>query len=120
MERDRYILRMLGYDPDQVRRFNRGKNAVKEDLFKTGSENARLIRSVAPQLADQGRLALAVDHQSILHLKKEDCRDACGSGLVLSASSGKRHEYLMGYEPTITTGARETVRVVRQHAQERK
>ena len=120
MERDRFLLKSLGYDPDQVRRINRGKHAVKEDLFKAGSENARLIRSVAPQLADKGRLAMMIDHQSILHLKKEDCRDAFGSGLVLSASSGKRHEYLMGYEATGTTGARETVRVARQHAKERK
>ena len=120
MERDRFLLKSVGYDPDQVQRINRGKHAVKEDLFKAGSENARLIRSVAPQLADKGRLAMMIDHQAILHLKKEDCRDAMGSGLVLSASSGKRHDYLMGYEATGTTGARETVRIARQHAKERK
>ena len=119
MKRDEFLLKSLGYCPEQVHRFNRGKHAVKEDLFKAGSENARLIQSVAPQLADKGRLALMIDHQSILHLKNEDCRDALGSGLILSSTSGTRHEYLLGYEATGTTGTRETVRVVRQHAKER-
>ena len=119
IERERFLLKSVGYDPDEVHRFDRGKNAVKDDIYKEGSKNARIIRSVAPQLADKSRLSIMIDHQSILQLSNEETRDALGIGLILSSVDDKRYSYLLSYEATETTAANETVRVARRVAQER-
>ena len=119
IERDRFLLKSLGYDPDQISRFDRGSGAVKNDLFKAGSANAELIKRVAPQLADKSRLALLIDHQAILQLSDETNRDAFGFGIILSAEDEKRHNYLAAFESVPSTSTEETVRRARQVAKER-
>ena len=119
IERDRFILKALGYDPDQVSLFDRGSGAVKNDLFKAGSENADLIKRVVPALADKGRVAWVLDHQAILQLTNETNRDAFGTAIVLSADSDMRHTYLTSFESVPSTATEDTVRIARQVAKER-
>ena len=118
IERDRFLLKSLGYDPDQISRFDRGSGAVKNDLFKSGSKNADVIKRVAPQLAEKSRLALLIDHQAILQLSNETNRDAFGTGIILSADDDKRYNYLASFESVPSTTTEETVRRARQVAQE--
>jgi len=116
--RDRYILEKLGYDPDEVFRFNKGKTALKLDLFKTGFENAKIIAKVAPALADQHRWALLIDHQAILHLNNEEDNEALGIALILSANDEQRYSYLLSFEASKSKTHQETIKMVRQTAKE--
>ena len=117
IEREKYLLESMGYDSEQVHRFDRGSSAVKADLYKVATKNANAIKKVLPQLADKSRIALMVDHQAILQLTNEPNRDALGSALILSAIDDKRYSYLMGFESVSTTSTSETVRIVRRTAQ---
>ena len=119
LERDRFLLENTQIDPDDVYQFNRGATSVKEDLFKIGSANRQLIKSVAPKLAEKSRLCLLLDHQSILHLSNETNRSALGSALLLKATDGKRYQHLMSFESVDSTGTEPTVRLAKKTAKER-
>ena len=118
LERDRFLLEKLGYDPDEVFRFNRGKTAVKNDLFKTCNENNKKIAKVAHSLADTHRLAWLIDHQSLPNLPNEPADDALGSALILTADDGHRYPYLLAFDGVRNKTNDETVRMVRQTAKE--
>lgn len=118
LERDRFLLESFGIDPDQVHRFNRGRTAVKEDLFKEGSANQQLIRSVAQALAKTSRLTIMIDHQKVLQLTNEQNSDALGVALVLSATDKKRYTYLLGFQTVSLTSNEPTVRATKLIAQE--
>ena len=117
MERDKFLLELGQIDPMQAHKFNRGETAVKEDLFKVGSANRQLIKSVAPKLAEQSRLSLQIDHQAVHQLTAETGKDAYGSAIVLAATDQKRYSYLLGFENVESTRIADTVKLTQQMAQ---
>ena len=119
MERDKCLLKSLGYDPELAHKFNRGETAVKMDLFKNGRENAYLIRATIPKLVELSRVAILIDHQSILQLTNEPVRDSLGVALVLSASDGKRYCYLIGFEAVPNTSTPVTVQTTKSILKEK-
>lgn len=119
MERDKFLLKSLGYDAEQAHKFNRGATAVKMDLFKNGSAHAQLIKTLVPKLAELSRIALLIDHQAILQLKNEPARDSLGVALILSASDGLRYCYLLGFEAVESTRTADTVRITKQILKDR-
>ena len=117
MERDQFLLKLAGIDPMQAHKFNRGETAVKEDLFKVGSANRQLIKSVAPKLAEMSRVSMQIDHQAVLQLTAETGRDAYGTALILAASDKKRYSYLLGFQNVESTRIADTVKLTQQIAQ---
>ena len=117
MERDQFLLKLAGIDPMQAHKFNRGETAVKEDLFKIGSANRQLIKSVAPKLAEMSRVSMQIDHQAVLQLTAETGRDAYGTALILAASNKKRYSYLLGFQNVESTRIADTVKFTQQIAQ---
>ena len=113
MERDKFLLESLGANPDLAHKFNRGATAVKMDLFKNGREQANLIRATIPKLAELSRVAILIDHQSILQLTNEPARDSIGVALVLSATDEMRYCHLIGFEAVSSTTTAETVRTTK-------
>lgn len=118
IERDRYLLKAAGVDPMEAHRFDRGAVAVKNDLFQTGSANWRLIKSVAPQIAQKSRFGLLIDHQKVLNLSNEPHDDALGVALILSATDGKRYTYVLAFENVESTRNQHTVTLVNQIAKD--
>lgn len=119
MERDKFLLKSLGFDPELAHKFNRGATAVKMDLFKNGREHAQLIKTTIPKLAELSRAAVLIDHQSILQLTNEPSRDSLGVALILSASDGKRYCYLIGFEAVPNTTTAVTVRITKSILKEK-
>ena len=114
MERDRFLLESIGVDPNEVQRFNRGAAAIKNDLYRIGSENQRLIRSVAPQIAAKSRFGVQIDHQAVNNLRNEPHNDACGSALILSATDSKRYTYVMGFDNVASKANHHTTVLINQ------
>lgn len=116
MERDAYLLKSAGVDPSEVHRFNRGAGAVKNDLFLTGSANWRLIKSVAPRLAEKSRLSMQIDYQKILQLTAESDKDAIGCALILTATDKRRYNFVLAYENVKSIRTLDTVKHVNEVA----
>ena len=119
LERDEYLLKSVGVDPSEVHRFNRGSGAVKSDLFKAGSANWRLIKTVGPRLAEKSRLTILIDHQKILQLTNESDKDAIGCALVLTATDMNRYQFFLAYDTVKSTRTPDTVKHVNEVAKVR-
>ena len=111
-ERDRALLRAGGFDPDEVLKFDRTGPTVKKDLERNTQSNKALIAEIAPKLAEEGVLALALDHMEIKNMKNQKLigvnlqdgstaeavrpKHALGIQLIISGEGG-REGYMLGY-----------------------
>ena len=133
-DRDRALLKAGGFDPDEVYKFDRTGPTVKRDLERNTQTNRALIAEVADKLAEEGVLALALDHMEIKNMKNQkligvNLRDgstadavrpkhALGIQLILTAVDGKRYGYLLDYRPVAEKDNQTTVRWAREILQE--
>ena len=133
-DRDRTLLKAGGFDPDEVLKFDRTGPTVSKDLERNTQLNTELISKVAPQLAEEGLLALAFDHHEIKNMKNQKLvginlqdgttaeavrpTQALGILLIIKAADGKRYCYLLKYCAVAEKNNQTTLRWARETLKE--
>ena len=133
-ERDRALLKAGGFDPDEVNKFDRTGPTVKKDLERKSQSNSVLIAKIAPTLAEEGRIALALDHMDIQNMKNQKLiginlqdgstadavrpKHALGILLILTAEDKTRSAYLLKYCAVAEKTNQATLRWARETLQE--
>ena len=98
-DRDRYLLEQLGYDGNEVNKFDVGAESVKSDSRKTSLENRQFISSVADKCAEKGVFALAIDHKATANQTAEEEKWNIGVGVIFTDDDFEREYYLLDYIP---------------------
>lgn len=133
-DRDRTLLKAGGFDPDEVFKFDRTGPTVKKDLERKTHSNKVLIAQIAPKLAEEGLIALALDHMEIKNMKNQKLvgvnlqdgstaeavrpKHALGIQLILTAADGTRNAYLLNYCAVAEKTNQTTLRWARETLQE--
>ena len=100
-DRDRYLLEQLGYDGDEVNKFDVGAESVKSDSRKTAARNRTFIKQVADKCAKTGAFGLTLDHKSTNNQTAEEEKWCIGVGLIFTDVDEQldREHYLLHYGP---------------------
>ena len=117
-KRDQKLLIMCGYSPDDAAKFNKSAESMKRDGFKQSDKNKEIIKEVAPILAKDGNLAIAIDYKSILNQKGDEEPDALGVELIVTLDNHQRYHYLLDYIPSSEKDKDTTVKLARQCLEE--
>ena len=108
-DRDRYLLEQLGYDGNEVNKFDVGAESVKSDSRKTSLANRQFISTVADKCAEKGVFAITIDHKATANQTAEDEKWNIGVGVVFTDDNFEREHYFLDYIPvkdqTVETNA---------------
>ena len=113
-ERDRKILEICGFDPNEVDKFDKSPDALKYDARKISEEHRDIIRNTARQFAEKGQYAVSVDHKATLNTKGDPEAHSCGVVLIHTHEDFHRTFYLLDYVPASETNVDATVDLVRE------
>ena len=108
-DRDRFLLEQLGYDGNEVNKFDVGAESVKADSRKTALQNRQFIASVAEKCAIKGVFGVTIDHKATANQTAEEEKWNLGIGLMFTNDNLEREHYLLDYVPvkdqTVETNA---------------
>lgn len=112
--RDRKLLEICGFDPNEVDKFDKSPDALKYDARKISEEHRNIIRVTARQVAEKGQYAISVDHKATLNTKGDPEAHSCGVVLIRTQENFQRTFYLLDYVPASETNVEATVDLVRE------
>ena len=113
-DRDRKLLEICGYNPNEVDKFDKSPDALKYDARKISEEHRNIIRVTARQVAEKGQYAISVDHKATLNTKGDPEAHSCGVVLIRTNENFHRTFYLLDYVPASETNVEATVDLVRE------
>jgi len=113
-DRDRKLLEICGFNPNEVDKFDKSPDALKYDARKISEEHRDIIRVTARQVAEKGQYAVSIDHKATLNTKGDPEAHSCGVVLIRTHEDFHRTFYLLDYVPASETNVEATVDLVRE------
>ena len=65
--RDRLLLEIGGFNPEDVNKFDMSPETLKVDARKVSEDHQLIIRRTSRRIAEKGQLGAAIDHKAILN-----------------------------------------------------
>lgn len=112
--RDAKMLEVGRIRPTEVKKIDKGPESLKRDSRKKAAENREVIRENARKVAEEGRLALVMDHKSNLNMHGDPENHGFGIALCETTDKLKRQFYILDYIPTDKTDIETTVPLARK------
>ena len=104
-DRDRFLLESMGYDGEEVDKFDVGAESMKNEARKTSESNKQIIKSAIQDCVAKGRypFSILLDHKSTRNQTAEEENWCIGVGLLLTDDLDpddlERFPYLLDYFP---------------------
>ena len=112
-DRDRKLLEICGFDPNEVDKFDKSAESLKRDARKIARENRDIIRKNIRREAKEGRVGVGIDHKAVLNQNGDIESHALGVSVLHTDEEFQRRDYLIDFIPTSKQDAESTVPLAR-------